>query len=222
MYGLETLLRSRQRGVRSVRAMTLRAAISLSGQCRFLHRLAHRLILSQETRLMHLRQSGFAPVTVFDIGAFHGHWTAAVQRVFNSRKFYCFEANEDNRWFLALAGHPFDIVALSAKNEKKAFYRPHAGMATGASLYIEDTEHYRNPDIVTVQTRQLDQVVREHGWPRPDLMKLDVQGAELDVLAGGTECLDHCRFVIIETSIRRYNLGAPLIGDVVEVSACST
>jgi hypothetical protein len=115
-----------------------------------------------------------------------------------------------------LAGNPFVIVALSAKNEEKPFYKPRAGIATGASLYIEDTEHYRAPDTVTVQTRQLDQVVREHGWPRPDLMKLDVQGAELDVLAGGTECLNHCRLVIIETSIRRYNLGGPLIDDSVE------
>ena len=107
-----------------------------------------------------------------------------------------------------MAGHPFVIVALSAKNEEKPFYKPRAGIATGSSPYIEDTEHYRAPDMIAVQTRQLDQVVREHGWPRPDLMKLDVQGAELDVLAGGMECLDHCRFVIIETSIRRYNVSA--------------
>lgn len=119
--------------LRSAKAAILRSAISLSSQSSFLSRLAHRVFRSQETRLIHLRRLGFEPATVFDIGAFHGHWTAAASHIFRSAKFICFEANDDNRPFLALAEHPFAIAALSATEEYKTFYKPRSGIATGAS-----------------------------------------------------------------------------------------
>ncbi len=49
----------------------------------------------------------------------------------------------------------------------------------------------------------------------PFLLKLDVQGFELQVLSGGTETLRRSGAVIMEASLLPYNEGAPLFADVV-------
>ena len=47
-----------------------------------------------------------------------------------------------------------------------------------------------------------------------NMLKLDVQGAELDVLRGAARTLCGIEVIIIELSLLEYNKGAPLIGDV--------
>jgi len=50
----------------------------------------------------------------------------------------------------------------------------------------------------------------------PDLIKMDIQGAELDVLKGADLCLDYCTNLIIEAQHVDYNEGAPKIEELVE------
>jgi hypothetical protein len=47
---------------------------------------------------------------------------------------------------------------------------------------------------------ELDRYVGERGLPPPDLLKLDVQGAELQILQGGTRTLGHAKAIIAEVS----------------------
>ena len=46
------------------------------------------------------------------------------------------------------------------------------------------------PKTVRVTTRTLDRLIFDEDRPRPDVMKIDVEGAELAVLAGGRRTLD--------------------------------
>jgi hypothetical protein len=48
-----------------------------------------------------------------------------------------------------------------------------------------------------------------------DLVKLDVQGAELDILNGGRKTIKRSKYVLIEVSLVEYNQGAPLIDEIV-------
>jgi hypothetical protein len=57
--------------------------------------------------------------------------------------------------------------------------------------------------------RSLDDIVEEKGWPKPDLVKIDVQGAELLILVGAEKTLSECQDIIIEMQHQEYNLGAP-------------
>lgn len=45
--------------------------------------------------------------------------------------------------------------------------------------------------------------------PLPDLIKIDAQGAELDILNGALQCLSHANDVILEAQTVNYNEGAP-------------
>jgi FkbM family methyltransferase len=161
---------------------------------------------------------GFAPRVVYDIGAFQGGWTKSARKVFTAADYVLFEANADNLTKLKESGEKFFNVALGAEDGvAKDFNVPKHAIATGASLYRENTVHYEreNLRVVPVQVRRLDAFAAEHGLPTPDLIKLDVQGAELDVLAGAGALLSHASAVIAELSFLSYNQSAPLIADVI-------
>lgn len=68
--------------------------------------------------------------------------------------------------------------------------------------------------------RTLDSVAdRLYGETPVDFLKLDVQGYELEVLGGASRILSTCEFVLLECSLIRGNLGAPLFHDVVAAMA---
>ena len=48
-----------------------------------------------------------------------------------------------------------------------------------------------------------------------DLIKLDVQGAEIDILLGGLKTLNKTKYLILETSLKQYNKDAPLEKEVI-------
>jgi hypothetical protein len=72
-------------------------------------------------------------------------------------------------------------------------------------------------EVGTVETsvRRLDDYRREHDRPFPDLIKLDVQGYELEVLTGAEECLASAKAVIAEVSFVDYYEGQAEFHEVV-------
>ncbi len=138
--------------------------------------------------------------------------------VFPRAEYFLFEANPENTEALRKSGERFFTAALSWQDGVPAqFFVPRAAIsATGASLYRERTPHYQGNSAraIDVTTRRLDSIVRESGLPAPDLIKLDVQGAELDVMKGSGALLDRCSAIIAEVSLLPGNEGAPLATDI--------
>ena len=64
-----------------------------------------------------------------------------------------------------------------------------------------------------VNTRTLDSVVKERGFPLPELVKLDVQGAEIDILRGATSTLQNVKHLLVELQSVQWNKGALLAKD---------
>jgi FkbM family methyltransferase len=171
--------------------------------------------LSHRNALKRLGAAGFTPKTIYDIGAYRGGWTRLASEVFPEAAFVLFEANADNAAFLASTGHRHFIAALSDRDGAGTFFLPRAADISGASLYVENTAHYAGDSLVSreVAVARLDTLVAQHDLPLPDLIKLDVQGAELDVMAGGGSALAHCDAIIAELAFANYNEGAPLVAD---------
>jgi FkbM family methyltransferase len=171
--------------------------------------------LSHRNALMRLKAQGFAPATVYDIGAYRGGWTRLAAQVFPDAKFILFEANADNATYLRRAGLSHFTVALAAEDGEKALFLPRQGDATGTSLYRENSAHYDADNLVVrkVATARLDTLVAAQRLPSAALIKIDVQGAELDVIAGARTALAHCQALIVELSLASYNKDAPLIAE---------
>jgi FkbM family methyltransferase len=174
--------------------------------------------LSHRNALLRLKSLGFTPAVVYDIGAYRGGWTRLAAEVFPDAQFVLFEANRDHAGELAASGRRHLIAALGDTDSgARAFHVPREGDVTGASLYIENTTHYagQNLQVREVETARLDTVVAREKLPAPDLIKIDVQGAELEVLAGAAETLRAAGALIVEVSLVDYNRGGPLAAQVI-------
>lgn len=65
-----------------------------------------------------------------------------------------------------------------------------------------------------IELTTLDAWAAEAGVPRVDVIKLDAQGAELDILRGARQLLGSVRFLEIEVELNPIYRGQPLFGDV--------
>jgi FkbM family methyltransferase len=96
-------------------------------------------------------------------------------------------------------------VALSSKAGQLNLYVTNYGPAN--SLYPQALEHQRqNPEVreqetVSVAVSTLDEKLsHEH---KIVILKIDVEGGEIDVLIGAAKVLERCSYVIIEISLAR-------------------
>jgi FkbM family methyltransferase len=157
------------------------------------------------------------PKRFLDIGAHTGEFTQNILRLAPECQVVMVEANPNCEPYLQKLNHGYDILALSNKQGKAELFVEKANMlGTGASLYKENTEWYADGkfDKVEVELDTLDNK-KYFGYEVIDLVKLDVQGAELDILEGGRKTITRSKYVLIETSLVVYNHGAPLVDTIV-------
>ncbi|WP_165771957.1 FkbM family methyltransferase [Niveispirillum lacus] len=70
--------------------------------------------------------------------------------------------------------------------------------------------------VLTVPVRRLDDVLSSADLPRPSLLKIDVQGGELDVLKGAEGLLPHLDYIYVEVSFAQFYQGQPLANEVID------
>jgi FkbM family methyltransferase len=161
-----------------------------------------------ELALTRLQREGTTIGTVYDIGAHCGDWTRSIRPALPDATFVLFEGNRTHEEALRhLAAHV--VIDVLADEERDV-----AWVATGEpgdSYRRELTPEYSEAASTRVRATTLDAVVARDALAPPDLIKADVQGAELDVLAGGRRALEHASAVLLECPILPYNEGAPTI-----------
>ena len=106
------------------------------------------------------------------------------------------------------------LAAIGARSGIAAF-NVHDSYLQGSSLYKEAMGPAADGTEVTVPMRRLDEVVAEKALSGPYLLKVDVQGAELDVLEGGRAALQESEVVVLEVSMFEFGKGQPQFFDVV-------
>jgi FkbM family methyltransferase len=164
-------------------------------------------------RVLNLKRLGFAPRRILDVGAYIGDWSDMARRVFPDAEVLMVEAQEGKRAVLdAMAARlgraRADIALVGAGDREVTFHE----LETGSSIYRELTDA---PTVeVAKRTVSIDAVIARNGFDGVDFAKLDVQGAELEVLESGPGLLATAEVLLIEASVQAYNEGAPLIGEV--------
>lgn len=159
-----------------------------------------------------LTSKGYNITSVFDIGANKGKWTAFYEIRIPNASFILFEANPHHQRPVTLKQkHKWFNAVLSSPETKEVDFYSIDG--TGDSYYKEATKHYKNCMPIKLPTSTLDTMATEHSLPLPQLVKLDTQGAELDILSGGSAVINHADIVVMETPVLPYNQGAPSFDD---------
>jgi FkbM family methyltransferase len=153
-----------------------------------------------------LQNVGWSPRSVLDIGGYKGNWTRQVRNMFPYATFVVVEPNPHKD--LETVGAPVHYELLSSCVKDVPWY---SNMTTGDSLYKELTRHYSVVPAVTRTTTTLDTLFPTQ---RFDCIKIDCQGAELDILKGGERLLQSTDVLLIECSFAgKYNQGAPSFAD---------
>jgi FkbM family methyltransferase len=82
-------------------------------------------------------------------------------------------------------------------------------------------ELHQIQDRVNVSTTTLDKAMHEHHLASVDYLKLDVEGAELDVLSEGRQALSTASAIKVECSFLEQRIGQPLVWEMAETLRAS-
>jgi FkbM family methyltransferase len=180
--------------------------------------LKHRVAATIE----HLEAISFcAPVTLIDIGANKGQFSTAVRGLRPEAVIHAFEPlpAAADRYAAVFRGdslthlHRFAIGAESGtstffvadREDSSSLLRPGSGQHEAYGVSAKEQ--------IKVEVRPLGSVIDLAALPSPVLLKIDVQGTELDVLKG-IESLEPFNFIYVELSFVVLYEGQCLFEDV--------
>ena len=176
----------------------------------YIKAVAHQDLLP-ECHRQYLYNMPVRPKVVYDVGACVAHWGRHAKKAWKDAEIYAFEANDDCFETLVnsniYSSHCMAVLSHTDGMEVDFYHNPYN--LGGNSYYKENTNEFNESHIEKRTTKTLDSYMLDNLVGAPDLIKIDVQGAELDVLEGATLCLRHCKDVIIECQHADYNEGAP-------------
>jgi len=161
---------------------------------------------------MQLRRFGFIPTHVMDVGAFKGEWARICLNVFPEAIITCIEPQSASQEELKkLASEYRNVKVLQTLvGRSKCGSVPFKEVGSGSSVLLNSYEKTRKP------MTSIDVLIAEGYCKAPELLKLDVQGYELEILEGFTNDFDVCQVIQCEISLLPLIQGAPLLHEVVE------
>jgi FkbM family methyltransferase len=160
---------------------------------------------------------------IYDIGANIGTWILLAKSVIPSACIHAFEPLPKHQTeFLQnftgkenVALHP---IAVGSRNATGTLHI--TGFSDSSSLLQPNDACWsefgvREVGRLPLQVFRLDDYRSDKQIPLPDLIKLDIQGSELEALRGGPECLMSAKAVVAEVSFIEYYEGQCLFHDMI-------
>jgi FkbM family methyltransferase len=170
---------------------------------------------SMRGALHQLSTSGFRPRTVIDVGV--ATKTDELYQAFKDVNILLIEPLAEFEPFLrdiCLSYNAQYVLAAAGENRGSAIINVHPDKF-GSSFFkeVEGPSVDGVPREVPVVT--IDDLCADRNLVGPYLMKVDVQGAELQVLAGATHTLQQTEAVILEVTLFGTMIGGPQLSDIV-------
>tara|TARA_A100001388_G_C28757626_1_gene495871 strand:+ start:1312 stop:2010 length:699 start_codon:yes stop_codon:yes gene_type:complete len=151
--------------------------------------------INMRQSLLHLKENGYTPKLIVDVGVADG--TPEIYEIFPESKFLLVE--------------PLDYFQKSINKIIKTYDATHIKVAAGSSsgikkFMISENKHSNSSFYsgkldrkeVSVKVDTLDNIVDGYSIDDLSILKIDVEGAELDVLKGGNESIKRFDFIILE------------------------
>jgi len=166
--------------------------------------------------------------TILDIGANEGQFARLAREVFPDAKIYSFEPLPDCFAELknALPGDenffPFEN-AIGSREETLEFFRsfhtPSSSFLKMEDLHKEafpESQEGQSAEPIRVQVKPLDDVLDVENLGKNILVKIDVQGYEMEAIEGAKKILADAKIAILEMSFLNIYEKQPLFHDVYE------
>lgn len=163
-------------------------------------------------KIKNLKNKGYYPDTILDIGAYHGNWTKSMKNIYNNSNYYLFEGIDysELNYFSNNKNIKVYNVILNDKIEQLNWYQM---KNTGDSIFREKTHYFKDCEIIKRSTIDLNTFIVENNILQESkniLIKIDCQGAEIPILKGSSSILEKTDFIILEIPLfGQYNEGVP-------------
>lgn len=168
-----------------------------------------------EVSLKRLQKLGFTPGVIYDVGAYHGDFTAMCSAIWPTAKIHMFEALPFKIPALKerFKGQPVVInecVVGEEEGTEVAFYADE----TASSVLASGSPEHEKAKVYQKMIR-LDQYIAAHA-PAPNFLKVDAQGYESYILRGCGETLRDIDVLLVECNFievyKEVMLASDLIG----------
>ena len=163
------------------------------------------------------------PETIIDIGSNKGQFIMLIEQLFPHKIIYSFEPIEEilekqKRFFNYKKNIFFYNFALGSNPSTKEFFI--TKRMDGSSFFKINTEntkniHYKIQNQRNIQIRTLDEIIIDQEIIKPVLIKIDVQGFELEVLKGAEKILEKTNYLLIEVSEKEMYQHQPLSNEII-------
>ena len=117
-------------------------------------------MMSVKTKFLNIKDNGFYPKNILDIGANVGEFTQMCNEIWPDTNCHSVEANRNCKIYLKKINCKHYIEVLGEENDKEInFYLTKENdICTGNSVYLEKTKHYSEENLITEKrfTKKLD------------------------------------------------------------------
>lgn len=171
-----------------------------------------------------LAAMGVRPLTVVDVGANIGQFALAAAHMLRPQRLISLEPIPEVCAKLQSLRIPPGVKAqavCTALGEvaRDAEFRVMSQTASSSLLPLGPIHRDLYPEIreertVRVAVETLDHFISNHPFAKPALLKLDVQGSELDVLQGCRRLKDHFEWILLETSTQPFYQGGAAFSEI--------
>lgn len=165
-----------------------------------------------------LKQRGLDCKTILDVGANRTKWSRTAQKVYPEADFCLIEPQvemeeklkqfceefESSTYFLAGAGAEKDTLTLTVWDDLSG-----SSFTPKPDKELKEAGKQREVEVITIDDLIDAQVLRA-----PELIKLDIQGFELEALKGAKKTFGHTEVYILEVSLFPFG-GMPMFSDVI-------
>jgi FkbM family methyltransferase len=158
---------------------------------------------------------------IYDIGSCVLHWTQEASKIWKNSKVYLFDGMTELMLFYDEYNkqnntkYEYNIGVICDEDYKRiSFYQNN--IHPGGNSYYREIGHHESTTLFTENHikykigMKLETIIKNKNFPLPDLIKIDVQGAELDILKGSMSIINKAKILIVELQHTQYNKDAPL------------
>jgi FkbM family methyltransferase len=152
-----------------------------------------------------MKRHGFAPKHVIDVGANKGNWTRAAIKFFPDAHYTLVEPQDH------LKAHVQDLIDLGYKiewinagaGEKSGTFPFAVSSRNDSSSFVPGQRQAAstNSQLPLVRVTTLNEIVAGSSAPPPEMVKIDAEGFDLKVLAGGSQLLGKTDVFLVEAMI---------------------
>jgi FkbM family methyltransferase len=170
-----------------------------------------------------IRARNFTPRGILDVGANRGHWTALALSVFPNSSVVMIEPQDEMEEDLnrLCRGYPSCQYVKAGVGRSEGTLVQTIWDDLSGSSFLPETD----PTLLATGKQRLtpvttiNSILKQQPNFYPDLVKLDIQGFELEALIGGSKLFGITEVFIIETALISGTSGWPITREVIDFMA---